>query len=57
MIYSNFTKPVLDIVLFSKKLTELVGIFGPLILVVWYLFSGLVLKVASPSFGKHTAIQ
>lgn len=35
MIYSNFTKPILDIALFSKKLAELVGWKGPAIVVAW----------------------
>jgi len=35
LIYSNFTKPILDIVLFSKKLAELVGWKGPGIVVAW----------------------
>ncbi|KAL4437929.1 hypothetical protein ABPG74_001100 [Tetrahymena malaccensis] len=56
VIYSNFTKPVLDIVLFSRKLAELVGWRGPLMVVLWYFFSGLVIKYISPPFGKLTAI-
>lgn len=55
MIYSNFTKPVLDIVLFSKKLAEMVGYKGPLIVILWYFLSGLFIKVVSPSFGELTA--
>ncbi len=55
MIYSNFTKPVLDIVLFSKKLAEMVGFKGPLIVILWYFLSGLFIKVVSPSFGELTA--
>lgn len=55
MIYSNFTKPVLDIALFSKKLAELVGWKGPTIVVGWYFFSGMIIKMVSPSFGKLTA--
>jgi len=54
-IYSNFTKPILDIILFSRKLSELVGWRGPLLVVAWYLFSGLVIKAISPAFGKLTA--
>ncbi|EGR28157.1 hypothetical protein IMG5_182040 [Ichthyophthirius multifiliis] len=56
VIYSNFTKPVLDIFLFSKKLSELVGYRGPLIVILWYLLSGTVIKFVSPPFGKLTAI-
>ena len=57
MIYSNFSKPTLDIILFSRKLSELVGWQGPLAVVIWYLFSGVLLKVVSPSFGKLTAVE
>jgi ATP-binding cassette subfamily D (ALD) protein 3 len=57
MIYSNFSKPTLDIILFSRKLSELVGWQGPAAVVIWYLFSGIILKIVSPSFGKLTAIE
>jgi ATP-binding cassette subfamily D (ALD) protein 3 len=57
MIYSNFSKPVLDIVLFSRKLAELVGFKGPLYVILWYLFSGIILRFISPPFGKLTAIE
>lgn len=57
MIYSNFTKPTLDIILFSRKLSELVGWSGPIAVILWYLFSGIMLKFISPPFGKLTAIE
>ena len=56
LIYSNFTKPLLDILLFSRKLAELVGWRGPTIVISWYILSGFVIKMLSPSFGKLTAI-
>jgi ATP-binding cassette subfamily D (ALD) protein 3 len=56
MIYSNFSKPLLDIILFSRKLSELVGWQGPVSIYLWYILSGIVLKFVSPSFGKLTAI-
>lgn len=54
-IYSNFTKPTLDIILFSKKLAEIMGWTGPLVVIAWYLLSGIVLKIVSPPFGKLIA--
>ena len=57
MIYSNFSKPLLDIILFSRKLSELVGWIGPAVVVVWYLMSGLFIRFVSPPFGKLTAIE
>ena len=56
IIYSNFSKPLLDILLFSRKLAELVGWIGPAIVVVWYFISGMFIKFISPPFGKLTAI-
>jgi ATP-binding cassette, subfamily D (ALD), member 3 len=56
-LYLNFTKPILDIVLFSKKLTELVGPEGPLLVFAWYLISGIIIRFISPPFGKLTAIE
>lgn len=55
-IYSNFSKPTLDIVLFSRKLSDLVGWQGPAVVVLWYLLSGFFIKLISPSFGKMTAM-
>ena len=57
MIYSNFSKPMLDIILFSRKLSELVGWQGPVVVVLWYFLSGIVIKFVSPPFGKLTAIE
>ena len=57
MIYSNFSKPMLDIILFSRKLADLVGWMGPAVVVLWYFVSGLVIKFVSPPFGKLTAIE
>lgn len=43
--------------LFSRKLSELVGWKGPIAVVLWYLASGTLLRVVSPPFGKLTAIE
>ncbi|CAD8074471.1 unnamed protein product [Paramecium sonneborni] len=56
-IYSNFSKPILDIILFSKKLAVSIGYQGPMYVFLWYFFSGVLLKLVSPAFGKLTAID
>lgn len=56
-LYLNFTKPVLDMYLFSKKLSQLVGWEGPALTFSWYFLSGFVIKLVSPSFGRLTAIE
>ena len=53
----NICKPILDIVLFSRKLAELVGWEGPVITILWYFISGVVIRFISPSFGRLTAIE
>jgi ATP-binding cassette subfamily D (ALD) protein 3 len=56
-LYSNFSKPVLDIILFSRKLSETLGYEGPLYMIMWYFLSGFVIKFISPPFGKLIAIE
>lgn len=56
-LYLNTTKPILDIILFSRKLAELVGWQGPAMTFAWYGFSGFIIKTISPSFGRLTAIE
>lgn len=56
-LYSNFSKPLLDIILFSKKLAELVGWQGPATSIGWYTLSAFIIKYISPAFGKLTAIE
>jgi ATP-binding cassette subfamily D (ALD) protein 3 len=56
-LYLNLTKPILDIYLFSSKLSELVGWHGPSMTILWYLFSGIIIRNISPPFGRLTAIE
>ena len=56
-LYLNITKPCLDIVMFSSKLAELVGWQGPAMASSWYLFSGIIIRFITPSFGKLTAVE
>lgn len=54
-LYINLVKPFLDMILFSKKLSELVGWEGPALTFAWYGFSGYVIKLIAPPFGRLTA--
>lgn len=54
-LYLNLTKPILDIVFFSRKLSELVGWQGPAMTFSWYLMAGYFIRLISPGFGKLTA--
>jgi ATP-binding cassette subfamily D (ALD) protein 3 len=53
----NLTKPILDIYLFSKKLSEIVGWQGPALTLGWYFISGFLLRAITPAFGKLVAIE
>ncbi len=53
----NFTKPVFDIILFSRRLAETVGYEGPALIFGWYFISAVVIRFISPPFGKLTAIE
>ena len=44
-------------ILFSRKLAEVVGWEGPAITFGWYIFSGFIIRLISPAFGKLTAIE
>jgi len=56
-LYLNLSKPILDIVLFSRKLAELVGWQGPAMTFAWYAISGVIIRLISPPFGRLTAIE
>lgn len=56
-LYSNLSKPILDVLLFSRKLAEILGWKGPLLCGAWYLVAGAILRVISPPFGRLTAIE
>ena len=57
LLFNSLTKPLLDIIVFSKKLAELVGVEGPLLMIAWYVFSGILIKYISPPFGKLAEIS
>lgn len=56
-LYQNFSKPVLDIILFTRRLSETLGYEGPLLMIAWYVLSGFVMRYIAPPFGKLTAIE
>ena len=56
ILLSSLTKPFVDIILFSKKLSELVGLEGPLLMIGWYFLVGITIRFISPPFSKLTEI-
>eukprot|EP00921_Rhytidocystis_pertsovi_P020816 GHVQ01033178.1.p1 GENE.GHVQ01033178.1~~GHVQ01033178.1.p1 ORF type:complete len:1377 (-),score=264.45 GHVQ01033178.1:1056-5186(-) len=54
-LFTNVTKPLLDIAILSQKLSEYVGARGPLSILAWYCLSAGILKSVSPPFGQLAA--
>ena len=54
-LYCDFSKPVLDIILFSRKIASVTSSKGPLFMIFWYLFTGWLIKQVSPAFSKIIA--
>jgi ATP-binding cassette subfamily D (ALD) long-chain fatty acid import protein len=56
-LYSNVSKPTLDLLLFGVQLGRSIGRWGSLGLFVNYFFTAWVLKKVTPAFGKLAAVE
>lgn len=56
-LYINFAKPLLDLVLFSRKLAQHLSWKGPAYAMLSYFMSSLVLRYLSPAFGRMRATE
>jgi ATP-binding cassette subfamily D (ALD) protein 3 len=56
-LFLSLLKPVLDLVLLTRKLSTTIGYKGPFLMMGWFLLSGVLMKYMSPSFGKLVAIE
>ena len=56
-LYSNVSKPILDLILFSRNLTGIMGSDKPLMVIGWYLFTAVIIRTISPAFGKLIAME
>ena len=56
-LFSNFTKPFLDVFLFGRTLGNTVGYKTISMTFIWYFFSGIVIKTIAPPIGLLTAVQ
>jgi len=54
-LYTTMFKPLLDVVLFTAKLTEVTGWQGPAIMYAYFAVSAWIKKNIMPSFGKLVA--
>eukprot|EP00698_Gefionella_okellyi_P021285 TRINITY_DN6860_c0_g1_i1.p1 TRINITY_DN6860_c0_g1~~TRINITY_DN6860_c0_g1_i1.p1 ORF type:complete len:677 (-),score=196.23 TRINITY_DN6860_c0_g1_i1:1093-3123(-) len=56
-LYSTTFKPVVDVALFTAKLTRVVGYKGPIVMFLYYFVSSMVLRGMMPSFARLTSQQ
>ncbi|KAL9935777.1 hypothetical protein V8E36_005354 [Tilletia maclaganii] len=56
-LYSNISKPTLDILIFNYQLARNLGAKGVSGLLVNYLLTGFILRKVTPAFGKLAAIE
>lgn len=56
-LYGTIFKPVLDIILLTSRLAQVVGLRGPLIMYLYYFLSSIILRAIMPPFAKLTAEQ
>lgn len=54
-LYSDITKPIVDIGLFALKLGQSIGPNAPLLMLSYFFTSGYILKTISPPFGRFIA--
>lgn len=54
-LYSNISKPAIDIVLFSRQLSRSLGPSGPLCMILYFGFCSIILRAVQPPFGALTA--
>lgn len=54
-LYSNISKPMLDIILFSYRLSKSLGLSGPMAMIVYFSGCSLILRAIQPPFGALTS--
>lgn len=56
-LYSNISKPALDLILFNYQLGKSIGKVGSIGLIINYLITGWILRQITPAFGKLSAVE
>lgn len=56
-LYASTFKPIVDIVLFTRKLVKSVGPGGPIIMYLYYFVSAFIMRRLLPNFAKMTSKQ
>lgn len=53
-LYSNISKPILDIIIYAIKLTGAIGLQGPVTMLVYLMFSGVFLTAMRKPVSRYT---
>eukprot|EP01116_Phalansterium_solitarium_P019780 TRINITY_DN5655_c0_g1_i2.p1 TRINITY_DN5655_c0_g1~~TRINITY_DN5655_c0_g1_i2.p1 ORF type:complete len:522 (+),score=122.56 TRINITY_DN5655_c0_g1_i2:114-1679(+) len=56
-LYTSFFKPMLDVALFTRRLIDINGWQGPLMMYAYFVVSAILKKYILPSMGRFTARQ
>ena len=56
-LYSNLSKPMLDVILFSRRLSRSLGMQGPLFMIGYFALCSLVLTGFQPPFGDLASTE
>lgn len=56
-LYSNISKPALDLILFNYQLGKSIGPYGSAGLALNYILTGYILRHITPAFGKLSAVE
>lgn len=56
-LYSNVSKPTLDLILFNIQLGRSIGLYGSIGLGVSYAATAYILRRVTPAFGKLAAVE
>lgn len=56
-LYSNVSKPAIDIVLFSRRLARSLGPFGPIAMILYFAVCSVLLRAIQPPFGQIAATE
>lgn len=54
-LYTNISKPSIDIILFSRKLARTLGPEGPFLMIAYFVLCSVILRSVQPPFGQLTS--
>ena len=54
-LYTNLSKPLLDLIVFSRRLSGVMGMEAPICSVVYFTICGTIMRMVSPNFGRLTS--